>query len=141
MVNSEDNKKVVVRWYDEVWNHRRDEAIDAMLAEDHLAHGLGGEAMRGRAAFRAFHRAVTSALPNLFVTVEDAVAEGDRVAVRCTAAGTHRATGKKVRFACGGICTVKEGRITESHDVWDFAAMLTQIGVLDPGTLEAAISP
>ncbi|MBC7931084.1 MAG: ester cyclase, partial [Rubrivivax sp.] len=112
---SEENKALVRRWFEEVWNKGRAEAIDEMFAEDGTAHGLadaGGQPLRGPANFKPFFQKLRDALPDTQVTVEDLVAEGDKVAARCSVRGTHRgdtlgfaASGRAVEFT--GICIVR----------------------------------
>lgn len=83
---SEENKALVRRWFEEVWNKGRADAIDEMFAADGIAHGLAddsGSPLRGTDGFRVFHQKFRSAFPDLVVTVEDAIAEGDTVVARC----------------------------------------------------------
>jgi steroid delta-isomerase-like uncharacterized protein len=91
---SEENKELIRRWFEEVWNNGRADAIDEMFAEEGLAHGLsdvsGNSPLRGPAAFREFHKGFREAFPDIIVTVEDTIAEGDQVAARCTARGQHQ---------------------------------------------------
>lgn len=61
-----------------------------MMAPDAIAHGLGPD---GPAAFKAFHAALRTAFPDVRVQVDEMIAQGDRVAYRLTACGTHRGDG------------------------------------------------
>src|SRR5688572_9778699 len=90
---SAENKTVIRRWFDEVWNQGRVESIDELLAADGVVHGLGDGSMTGPAAFRAFQASYRDALPDVAITIEDLVAEGDMVAFRWSATGTHRGSG------------------------------------------------
>src|SRR5438034_7320757 len=76
----------------EVWNKGRTDAIHEMFAEDGIAHGLSDDAgspLRGPAHFETFHAKFREAFPNLVVRVEDTIAEGDRVAARCSVLAKH----------------------------------------------------
>ncbi len=138
---SEENKALVRRWFEEVWNKGRAEAIEEMFAEDGVAHGLAdasGEELRGPAHFREFHRGFREAFPDIRVTVEDVIAEGDKVAGRCTARATHRsaalgfaATDRAVGFDGMCIARVCDGKIAEAWNTFDFLTMYRQLGVLD----------
>ncbi|HEY8410431.1 MAG TPA: nuclear transport factor 2 family protein, partial [Pyrinomonadaceae bacterium] len=78
---SETNKALMRRWFEEVWNQGRTDAIDELLADNVVIHGLvdaSGEPVRGAQAFRDFHRQFRGAFPNMNITVEDVIAEGDR---------------------------------------------------------------
>ncbi|HEX3144005.1 MAG TPA: ester cyclase, partial [Pyrinomonadaceae bacterium] len=80
------NKALIRRWFEEVWNEGRADAIAEMMSEDCINHGLSetDEPLRGASGFLPFHTQFREAFPNLQVVVEDAIAEGDRVAVRCS---------------------------------------------------------
>lgn len=137
---SEENKALLRRWFEEVWNKGRAEAIDELFAADGTAHGLvdaGGESLRGPTGFRPFYQKLRDALPDTEVVVEDMVAEGDKVAARCTVRGTHlgdtlgvAASGRAVEFT--GICIVRlrDGQIVEAWNNFDFMAMFQQLGAL-----------
>jgi predicted ester cyclase len=84
------NDALIRRWFEEVWNQGRAEAIGEMLDVDGIVHGLSDDnkqALRGPDAFRVFHKAFHEAFPDIVVTVEDTISEGDKVAraVRCAA--------------------------------------------------------
>ena len=137
---SEENKVLVRRWFEEVWNRGRAEAIDEMFAEDGVARGLAdaaGQPLRGPAGFKPFFRSFRDAFPDIEVVVEDLIAEGDKVAARCSVRASHRgdtlgfaATGRPVEI--GGICIVRvrDGKIAEAWNNFDFMAMFQQLGAL-----------
>lgn len=137
---SEENGKFIRRWFEEVWNKGREEAIDEMFAADGVAHGLSGadgEPLRGAADFKPFFHAFREAFPDVEVIVEDTVAEGDKVAARCTVRGKHRgdtlgyaATHLPTEFT--GICIVRlsDGKIVEAWNNFDFMSMHQQLGAL-----------
>ncbi|MET0650063.1 MAG: ester cyclase [Pyrinomonadaceae bacterium] len=142
---SSDNAALVRRWFEEVWNKGREEAIDELFDEEGVAHGLAdetGAALRGPTGFKPFYRKFREAFPEIEVVVEDTVSEGDRVAARCTIRGRHRgdalgfkATDSPVEF--DGICIVRisDGKIAEAWNNFDFMSMFQQLGAL---RLEAA---
>ena len=77
---SDENKALLRRWFEEVWNKGREEAIDEMFAEDGIAHGLaedGGQPLRGASGFKPFFRKFRAAFPDIEVVVEDTITEGD----------------------------------------------------------------
>ena len=71
-----ENKTLVQRWFSEVWNEGRADAIDEMLADDAVIHGLGAN-LQGPAEFKRFHSAYRNAYPDVTIDVDDLVAEGD----------------------------------------------------------------
>ncbi len=136
---SEENKALVVRWFEEVWNKGRTEAIAEMLAADGIIHGLSAEAgmpLRGPVEFKPFHEAFRGAFPEIQVTVEDLIAEGDKVAVRCSVRGRHTgnhlgiaASNAAVEFHGIGIVRIADGKIAEAWNNFDFLTMNQQIGL------------
>jgi steroid delta-isomerase-like uncharacterized protein len=136
---SEENKALVRRWFEEVWNRGRAEAIDEMFAEDGVAYGLAGDAgsLRGPAAFRPFHRSFREAFPDIEVVVEDVIAEGDKLAARCSVRAKHqgdtlgfRATGRPMEITGMTFARVRDGKIVEAWNNFDFMAMFGQLGAL-----------
>ena len=88
---SEDNKALVRRWFEEVWNKGRAEAIEEMFAPDGIAHGLSDDTenpLRGPAGFKPFHDTFRGAFPDIEVVVEDMIAEGEKVVSRLTMQAT-----------------------------------------------------
>ena len=129
------------RWFDEVWNQKREEAIDEMMAEDVVVHGLGPEPIVGRENFKPFFRSFSSAFPDIQVTVEDVLTDGDKMSCRCTVRGTHTGEGlgfaptnQRVEFTGGGMCIVENGRFKEIWNEFDFMKMNTQMGILSLNT-------
>src|ERR1044071_9194521 len=119
----------VHRWFDEVWNAQRADAVDEMLAEDGIGHGLAGpdgEQIRGPEAFKKFQSAFLSAYPDLKVIVEDTVVEGDKIAARCRVTGVHQGhgigiapTNQPVEFTGMLIVRVKDGKSVEAGNELD----------------------
>lgn len=134
----EENKALMRRWFEEVWNQGRADAIDEMLAPDAVCHGLSADAARpltGPADFRPFHEVFRGAFPDTTVTVEDVIAEGDKVVARCSVRGKHAgdhlgvaATNAEVEFTGIGIGRVKDGKFAETWNNFDFLTLNQQIG-------------
>ncbi|HYN84473.1 MAG TPA: ester cyclase [Pyrinomonadaceae bacterium] len=137
---SEENKALMRRWFEEVWNKGRAEAIDEMFAEEGTAHGLADETgapLRGPANFKVFHGRFREAFPDVEVTVDDIISEGDKLAARCSVRATHRsdtlgfaATGRPVEFTGMTFARVADGQIVEAWNNFDFMAMYAQLGAL-----------
>jgi steroid delta-isomerase-like uncharacterized protein len=128
------------RWFEEVWNKGRAEAIDEMFAEDGIAHGLADETgaqLRGPNDFKPFFYRFRGAFPDIQVIVEDTIAEGDRVAARCRLRATHAgdtlgfaATQKPLEITGISIVRVRDGKIVEAWNNFDFMTMRQQLGAL-----------
>ena len=137
--NLEANKALMRRWFEEVWNQGRPEAVRELMAEDCVNHGLSedGQPMRGHADFLPFHTQFREAFPNIEVVVEDTVAEGDRVVARCSVRGKHvgdslgfKATGTQVEFDGITIVRIKDGKLVEAWNNFDFMKMYRQLGAI-----------
>ncbi len=136
----EEHKALIRRWFEEVWNKGRADAIAEMMAEDAVAHGLSDDAakpLRGPQGFRPFHAQFCEAFPNIEVVVEDTIAEGDRVVARCSVRGKHvgdslgfKATGAQAEFDGITIVRVKDGKIVEAWNNFDFLKMYRQLGAI-----------
>ena len=136
---SEQPETLLHRWFEEVWNKGRAEAIDEMFSCEGIAHGLtdqSGNELCGPEGFKPFFESFRRAFPDLQIVVEDTVAEGDKIAARCTVRGTHRgegigisATDRPVEFTGMTIVRVKDGKIVEAWNNFDFMRMFEQVGV------------
>jgi steroid delta-isomerase-like uncharacterized protein len=128
-------------WFEEVWNKGRAEVIDELLDPDVIAHGLvdrAGNEVRGAADFKAFYESFRGAFPDIRVTVEDTVSEGDKIVARCRVQATHSgdslgfsATNKPVEFSGMCMLRVKDGKIVEAWNSFDFLTMFQQMEVLN----------
>lgn len=139
-MSAETNKQLSRRWFEEVWNKRRGEAIDEMFAADGVAHGVDPADLNpaaGPEPFRVFWRVFCGAFPDFYVTVEDVIAEGDKTAVRISFRGTHRgndlgapATGKFVVGTGMTFIRWRDGQIVEGWNEFDALGVFLQAGVV-----------
>ena len=137
---SEANKALVQRWFDEVWNKGRAEAIEEMFDEYGIAHGLSDDPanpIRGPRDFRPFHTLFREAFPKMMIVVEDMVAEGDKVAARCSVRAKHEgeflgrsATDSPVEFTGIAIVRIDNGKIVEAWNNFDFMTLHKQVGLI-----------
>ena len=137
---SKENEALIHRWFEEVWNKGRADAIDEMFAEDGIAHGLAdesGEALHGPKDFKPFFYRFREAFPDIEVIVEDTVCEGDKVVARCRVRATHQgdslgvvATNNPIEFTGVAIVRIKDGKIVEAWNNFDFLSLNRQIGAI-----------
>jgi steroid delta-isomerase-like uncharacterized protein len=131
---------VLHRWFEEVWNKARLEAIDELAAPDVVAHGLvdaQGREVKGVEAFKSFWRQFRGAFPDVRIDIEDDLIDGDKVMVRCSVRATHVGEGfglppttKPVNFSGVCIARFKDGRITEAWNHFDFLSLYQQLGAI-----------
>ncbi len=139
---SEENKAILRRVTDEVFNQGDLDLVDELFAPDYVLHdpGLPGGELRGTENFKQqWVTMFRTAFPDLQLSVEDQVAEGDRVVTRYTGRGTHQGelmgippTGNEV--SVGGIIVsrVSGGRVEEEWNSFDALGMMQQLGVIPP---------
>jgi steroid delta-isomerase-like uncharacterized protein len=133
-----ENKEVVRRFVDECVNRHRADLLEEFLGPRLTMHpGTPGSApaTEGVDQLRESFRRLRAALPDLRVTLEALIGEGDLVAARWTATGTHSGelagvpgTGNPVRWGGVDVYRLADGRITEWWRNDDFVHLLAQIG-------------
>lgn len=132
------NKQLIRRIGEHVFSTDDLDALDELIAEDYLDHdpGLPPGLPSGRAGYKEVMAALRAAFPDLQVTIEDQIAEEDKVVTRYTMRGTHRgdlwgmsATGNRFRIEGINIDRVVDGRFVERWAAWDTGDLLRQLGV------------
>ena len=135
---SAENKALSRRILEDAFNAGNLSAMDEILAETFVNYdaalpepGIGIEAAKASVA------GYREAFPDLKITIEEQIADGDRVVTRWIGRGTHQgdlmgipATGKQATVTGITIDTIAGGRITESRTNWDTLGLLQQIGVV-----------
>ena len=122
-------EKLVRRWFEEVWNQGRIEVIYELVADDYTTRGLRDAtgAPSKRDSYVAFRKQFAVEFPSVKIDVEDVVADGDRLAARCAVRVVQANTGKQAEF--GGMCFMhlKNGKISQAWNNFDFASMRQQL--------------
>jgi steroid delta-isomerase-like uncharacterized protein len=136
---TEQNKAVVRRVLEEVWNEGNLALIDELVEATHVDHDSPPGLPSGSAGMKQFVSMFRTAFPDLHSIVEDQVAEGDKVVTRWTAAGTHRgslmgipATGKEVTMTGITINRLAGGKVVETWNTFDQLGLMQQLGVVPP---------
>ena len=129
------NKELYRRYIDECFNGGRVELLDELLAPSYVFHdpppGLAAGIEGVRQTIRMFH----AAFPDLKITIEDMVAEGDKVCARATTRGTHsgqpimgiNASGRKFVMRGMTMVRIENGRITDSWVSNDVLGLMNQL--------------
>ena len=130
--NTSQNKATVRRIIEEIINKGRLDLIDELVAEDYVDNAGGPH---GREGYRQSVMVVRTAFPDLQMTIEDLIAEGDKVVARLSIEATHngvfmdiKPTGRAVSFTGIGIMSVVNGQIAERWNQSDLLALLKQLG-------------
>jgi steroid delta-isomerase-like uncharacterized protein len=135
-----DNKALVRRLFDEVWNTGNVALVDDLLAPDFVDHAAQmGRGDPTRDGFKTQVRLFRTAFPDGRSQIEDLIAEDDRVVARWTDGGTQRGewmgvppTGKRVTMSGIDVYRIEQGRIAEFWCSEDELGLLRQLGALQP---------
>ena len=135
---SDENKAVARREIEELYNHTGNlDAANEIYAPDFVGHDPTlPEDLHGIEAARQYAASFRSAFPDLTCTIEEQLAEGDKVATRFRAHGTHQGeteelgppTGNRVEITGISIERFSEGKVVESWDNYDALGMMQQLG-------------
>jgi len=136
-----DYKEMANRWYGEVVSGGKTELIDELCAPDFVDHDPLPGTSADLAGIKEFVAQIRAAFPDLQVTVDDLIGEGDRLAVRSTMRGTHEgdfmgipASGKKVEVSNYDFVRFENDQAAEHWGVIDSAALMEQLGMAPPGS-------
>ena len=132
-----ENKALIHRFYEEVFNQRNMAAIDSFYAPNHVDHTLPPGLPPGLEGTRQAIATMLSGFPDLHISIEDMIAEGDRVVTRFTTHGTQQGalgtippTGKQVAVSTIEITRIANGKIAEDWGLDDRLGMLQQLGLV-----------
>ena len=132
MNQTEANKALIRAHYESAANAYRPSVIDRQVAADFVDHACPD--LAGPEGVKAQTRALRAAFPDLSVTIEDLLAEGDLVAVRGTWRGTHQGSfrgvppiGRRIEVPCMAFWRIAGGQIRESWSLIDLPALLRQL--------------
>ena len=136
-MSEEDNKAVIRRWI-EAYNNRDMQAEADVLDPGYVAHVPAAPGpLEGLEAWRKFTAPFVEAFPDLRLTVEDILSEGDKVAARVAFHGTHRGefqgiapTGKEVAFSSIEVNRVVGGKVEEHWVELDLLGLMQQLGAI-----------
>jgi predicted ester cyclase len=133
MMSLEENKAIFRRMIEEIWNKKNAYVADELFAPD-ATSPTAPQLSPGPVGVKEIARTFLAAFPDLEITIDYLVAEGDRVFGRLTERATHRgdffgipASGKQVQFTEMGILRIANGKIVESWYDLDMLGLLGQI--------------
>ena len=136
-MSTEENKALSQRFIYEVLNKKNLQAIDDLIAPDAIDHAAPPGVPPGSEGVKQFLAMVLTAFPDYKETIEDMIAEGDKVVTRSTWQGTHRGafmgippTGKQVKVTSIDISRVANGKFVEHWGLQDVPRLMEQLGVM-----------
>ncbi len=136
----EENKAVVRRFLEEIFNEGNLDVADELFAPDYVLHDPAApEEVRGPEGIKQYVGMYRSAYPDTHFTIEDQIAEGDKVVTRWTGQGTHEGelmgippSGNRVTVTGILLDRVSGGKIEEGWVNYDALGMMQQIGAIPP---------
>lgn len=130
-----DNKQVVKQYWHGKWNLRRPEILDELQTPDVVYHGPGLE-MSGREEYKQVYLMFREAFRDTEISVEDLIAEDDKVVSRVILRGVQRgdlpdlpATNRSVTFSLITIFRLVDGKIVEENEAYNELDLMTQLGM------------
>jgi steroid delta-isomerase-like uncharacterized protein len=135
-----ENKAIIRRLYEEVWKKRNLKIIDELVSPSHALYEPNApDSHVGPRAYKTTVNRFFSGMPDLSFTVQDMIAEKNKVVVVWVISGTHQgelygfpATNKKVSVEGITIHHVENGKILDSYASWDALGMMRQLGAQLP---------
>ena len=130
------NKALIEQLIKSVWNQVEEDEVDRLVAEEYVGHPSG---VVGTQAYKDFYRGLHNASPDITFTVEDQIAEGDRVTTRWTARGTHLGnyaglppSGRTFEFGGTSTHRIEGTKVIECWTNMDEAGLLRQLAPSAP---------
>ncbi len=144
--SSTDSTRTLVRQaYDEMFNQGNLAAVDKYIAADYVEHQMMPGQPAGTEGFKQMLTTLRTAFPDLHITIEDMLVDGDKVAVRSTLRGTQKGelmgtapTGKSVTVTGIDILRMKDGKAVEHWGNEDDLGMMQQLGAIPAPPATAA---
>ena len=132
---ADQNKAVVLRFYNEVFINHDMSRIDEYMRDDYIQHNT--DCPQGRAGFLDFFDTIFRAVPDFSYTLKKMVADGETVVTYSTTTGTHtggewlgqEATGNRLSFDVVDIFRLEDGKIAEHWDVADTFTFFSTLGI------------
>ena len=138
-MTTEENKAVLRREVEELYNHTGNlDAVEELFSTEYVSHEPTSGETRGVEGAKQFATTFREAFPNLECTIEDMIAEGDKVVMRFKGSGTHEGeteafgppTGNQMEITGITIKRLSEGKIVEAWTTFDALGMMQQLGVI-----------
>ncbi len=138
-MSSDENKRLYRRFYEEIYNREPLDRLEEFFAEDFVNHAFRAGFPPGLEGFRQRFSAFFKAFPDSQVTIEDLIAEGDKLVGRLTFRATHLgplgelgATGKSITVTEIEMMRFADGKMVERWSAWDELDLWRQLGAIPP---------
>ncbi len=136
---SEENKAIVKRIVQEIWNGRNLDLADELIAPDYIDNVSGAGSAVGPKGFKEAVSGVRDAFPDFAITINDMISENDKVVLVWTFIGTHKGelmgiapTDKLIEFDGIYLYRFKDGKLVERSGKRDMFKLMSQLGASPP---------
>jgi len=136
-VSSKENKTLIRRYYDDLWNKWDLSVADEIMSPAISFRGSLALTANGLGGFKEYMCLVRAAFPDFHNAIDELIAEGDTVVARLTYTGTHRGklfgiapTGNRVTYSGIAVFKIADGRIRDAWVLGDTQSLFRQLGVL-----------
>lgn len=136
-MSTKENRALVSRIWDEVWNQGNFDAVDQIFSPNYLGHLPATSGVRGPEEFKQLVRSYRTAFPDVQLTVDDLIAQDDRVVARWTSRGTHQGefagippSGRRIEVMGISIFLVQNGQVQEEWEGFDTMGLMQQLGAV-----------
>jgi steroid delta-isomerase-like uncharacterized protein len=134
---SEENKAIVKRIVQEIWNGGNLDLADELISPDYVDNVAGSGTPVGPEGFKGAVNGVRDAFPDFVITINDMISEGDKVALVWTFIGTHKGelmgiepTEKLIEFDGIYLYRFKDGKLVERSGNRNMFKLLRQLGAI-----------
>ena len=131
----QENKAIEKRIWEELLSEGKTEKMNELIATNYVYHGPGGLELKGIEGLKKFITWLHTSFPNIHFTLNDLIAEGDRVVTFWTMKGTHKSN-KQAELQGIIISRFVNGKVVESWEVFDRLAIASQLA---PGWIAKAM--
>ena len=135
-MSAEQNKEIIRKIFNEGMNNRNFSVADEYVSAEYVNYGIPGH-RRGVEGFKEIIKQFLDAFPDMKITQEEIIADGDIVATRGYWEGTNEgsfmgmpATGKQVRVSYMDFWKLQNGKCMENQVQMDIAALMQQLGAM-----------
>jgi len=136
-MSTEANKALLRRAWDAIYGQGRLDSVEEFVLDDVVAHEPDGD-VRGIEEFKRYLATYLAAFPDTSATIEDVIAEGDKVVSRYTVRGTHTGStevygppsGKRIVMEGITVYHFRAGKLAEMWDRYDNLAVMQQLGLM-----------
>jgi len=133
-MSKEANKAVERRMVEEALNRGNMQAVEECLWPDFIYHGPGGTEVKGIEGYKEFLTKLRTYYPDIHVTIENILGEGDQVATRTLCTFTSSGANPKSITMAGSILDrFSNGKIAETWEQYDRYGLYQQLGLIPPG--------